>query len=209
MNNFSHYLNLKSSTINNIFNTITKEGQELIYFKDVVDIIQFFEENRENDNEINQTVKNGLSLNVFEMKIILENFEELCNVKNAEDMVEIIDGAALMFTVDFESENGKNSAPEIFTEINIEMLYANLMNDPQQLKTSILNKLESKMQSNPDQRKSIIVVQREDQNTTINKPHPPSRASNATGSKGNIKKPFLLLNYLIKILNKRCKKFFI
>lgn len=185
MNNFSEYLNLNQSIINNIFNTVTKEGQELIYFNDIIEIIQFFEENKEkeeNNTSISSGSNKGLSLNVFEMKIILDNFEQIMLVNSVQELMDVLDGCSLMFIVEYESKHGKNSAPDIFVDANLDLLYSNIMNDPIQLKNSMNKKLLSKTEedSQNSHQNSLHVFNLNNVNSTsnsINKGHPPSRAS--------------------------------
>lgn len=189
MTNFSKYLNLNQSAINNIFNTVTKEGQELIYFNDVIDIVQFFEQNKDNQDQNNPEAvhQEGLNLNVFEMKIILENFDEIIKVKSLQEMVEVLDGSALMFIVDYESRNGINSAPSIFTNVNLEMLFISIMDDPLQLKKLLNDKLLTKTETKhkPSPTNSFMNMNlMSDHSNSVNKAHPPSRASLNINSEG-------------------------
>jgi hypothetical protein len=189
MTHFSRHLNLGQSAINNIFNTVTKEGQELLYFPDVVDIIHFFEQNKDNHPEDSLRVvpQEGLNLSVFEIKIILENFEEIRKVNNFKQMIQLLDGSALMFVVDYESSNGPNSAPNLFSDVNLELLFQSIKTDPVQLKTvlhqKVLTRIDTENINNNTHSLQELGGGRRDSDW-VNRGHPPSRVSLQKNSQG-------------------------
>ena len=137
------YLNLTPSTINQFFNTITREGQDQIYFDDVVQVIGYLEESKFEETQ-QESQKHGLNLNVYEIENILKNFKDLKEVNTIKEFEEQLNGIFLVFVVDFEGQNGKGSAPNLFNELNIELLYNMIKNYPSQLEASLINKFEEK-----------------------------------------------------------------
>ena len=143
MGNFKEYLNLNTSSINEFFNTITREGQDEIFFDDVVQVIGYLEESKLEKSKEDEP-DNGLNLNLLEIEQILNNFQTLKNIETIEELEDFLNGIFLMFVVDFEAKNGKGSAPDLFTEINNELLLTMLKKYPTQLENSLVNKLEEK-----------------------------------------------------------------
>jgi hypothetical protein len=143
MGNFMEYLNLTPSTINQFFNTITREGKDQIYFDDVVQVIGYLEEAKLKDT-IEDSEESGLSLNLHEIKIILKNFKILKEAISIKDLEELLNGIFLMFVVDFEATNGQGTAPELFNEINLEIMFNMLKKFPSQFELGLINKLEEK-----------------------------------------------------------------
>ena len=141
MGNFMEYLNINPSTINQFFNTITREGQDQIFFQDVVQVIGYLEESKMKEKSPEDQ---GLNLNILEIKTILSNFEDLLQAKSKEDLQELLDGVYLMFVVDFEAKHGKGTAPDLFQEIDHKIFIEMLKNHSEQLRASLLNKLEEK-----------------------------------------------------------------
>jgi hypothetical protein len=66
-----------------------------------------------------------------------------------------------MFVVDFEVKNGKGTAPDLFTEINLELLYSMIKKYPSQLESSLISKLEEK-KLNHETDKIIVKVDPEE-----------------------------------------------
>jgi hypothetical protein len=145
MGNFMEYLELTPSTINQFFNTITREGQDQIFFEDVVQVIGYLEESKLESSE-KDTSAEGLNLNLIEIELILNNFENLRPVKTLRKFEEEINGIVLMFVVDFEKMHGSGSAPEIFNENGIKMLFKMMREFPMELKEKLEKKMEDKMQ---------------------------------------------------------------
>lgn len=137
------YLNINPSSINHFFNTITREGKDQIFFEDVVQVIGYLEESKMKKSEENNN-STGLNLNLLEIKNILNNFDDLINVKSVNELEEALDGVYLMFVVDFESQHGKGRAPSLFSEINNTVFFNMLKQHPSQLQGSLLKKLEEK-----------------------------------------------------------------
>ena len=143
MGNFMEYLELTPSTVNQFFNTITREGQDLIYFDDVVQVIGYLEEAK-HQNPRKESSSEGLNLNLVEIELLLHNFEYLRTVASRKRLEEEVDGIVLMFVVDFEKKHGSNSAPAIFTDVDFGSLFSMLQEFPDKLKESLRVKLEKR-----------------------------------------------------------------
>jgi hypothetical protein len=137
------YLNLTTSSINEFYNTITREGKDQIYFDDVVQVIGYLEESKfkEKKEEIQE---NGLNLNLLEIENIIANFKDLKNIESVNELEEQLNGIFLMFVVDFEAKNGRGSAPDLFKNVNFDVLFEMLSKYPLQLESSLISKLEEK-----------------------------------------------------------------
>ena len=143
MNNFMEYFELNFDTVNDIFNHISDDGKINIVFTDVIELIDFLEnKKRENNAELdnNQTI----SMSPLEMDLILKNFEDIVNSKNSADLEELLNGICLMFTVDYEAVNGHGSGPNLFLDFNYIYLYKLIIQNPEMFKKSLEEKLKQK-----------------------------------------------------------------
>ena len=143
MGNFMEYLKLTPSMINQFFNTITREGQDQIFFEDVVQVISYLEESKLEQSD-KMLTEEGLNLNIIEIEIILMNLPILKKVNSIAELQEQLEEINLMFVDEFEAKHGKGSAPQILNEIQLDFLYKMLKFHATELEGSLTKKLEEK-----------------------------------------------------------------
>lgn len=79
MAHFMDYLQLTPTLVNQCFNTVTREGRDQIFFRDVTEVIGFLEEARHRKKEKLGVICEfeDLKLSCFEVQFLRSNFEQL------------------------------------------------------------------------------------------------------------------------------------
>lgn len=173
MQNFSEYLDLNPSLINQCFNTVTREGQDQIFFDDVIQIIGYLEEAKfKNDDDTLPT--DELKLSPLEMKLLLDNFLELSTAPDQLAFTSKLNDVMLMFVVEFESRNGRGSAPDIFCSGQQNLLFPQLKCNTKNFKSVLSKKLKEKASAEVwalDNVKSVVIFEkdRESEGSTAEK----------------------------------------
>ena len=145
MENFMSYLEITASMVNQCFNTVTREGQDQIFFEDVVEVIGFLEEAKllKQQEESQNEIKLGIMLNKFELEFLIKNFgklKEIKTVKNFEAEIKKLKKKDDMnFNNDIVNQN-KNFLPLK----TMQDLFNLFINSSDELFTSLLIKLENK-----------------------------------------------------------------
>ena len=177
MENFSEYLDLNTQLINQCFNIVTQEGKNLIFFDDVVEIISYYEEAKLLKREDEEEESKGLNLSPFEIKVILENIDDLVAVKTVQDLTESLNGYGLMFVVDYESVHGRGQAPAMFPDSNFKLLFKLLIKSPSELVETLEGKLKQKnigQIESLEVEQSLVISESQNQSETQNNPVSPS-----------------------------------
>lgn len=156
MNHFAAYLNLTPSKINKFFNTITRDGQDQIFFDDVVQVIGYLEESKEKSSP--PTSPEGLSLNVLEIQQILENIDILGESKSVADLRDQLNGIFLMFTVDHQAQHGSEPSVELFKDINFDVLFEMLTKHRSKLEQGLAQKMSEKFENENEQDQKLEVT---------------------------------------------------
>lgn len=112
---------MSPSKVNKFFNTITRDGQDQIFFEDVVQVIGYLEESKLQSSQ--PTLRGGLSLNVIEIQQVLQHVHRLAECTSVGDLREQLDGVYLMFSVEYQARHGTHSSLELFKDVDCEMLF--------------------------------------------------------------------------------------
>lgn len=145
MQNFSEYLDLNPTLINQCFNTVTREGQDQIFFEDVMQIIGYLEEAKfASPGDEATKDKEELRLSPIEMKLLLDNFEELSLAKGIDAFLSRLNDVMLMFVVEWESRFGRGSAPDVFGGGQQSVVFREISSNGANLRKELVRKLKEK-----------------------------------------------------------------
>ena len=172
MQNFTEYLDLSPTLINQCFNTVTREGQDQIFFEDVIQIIGYLEEAKFNNTEEQETDRQDLRLSPIEMKLILDNFKELSQAENKDSFISRLNDVMLMFVVEYESRFGRGSAPDVFSGGQQSILFTEISSNPNNLQNELLRKLKEKASGEIwelGDLQSVVIFERENEGSTAEK----------------------------------------
>ena len=118
MRNFMNYLDMTPSMVNKCFNTVTREGQDQIFFEDVVEVIGFLEEAKLQRNEENseEDFSLGVGLTQRELIFLLDHFDKIKHIKSfkslQEKIEEIKESEFINAKLEEENQDTKNLLPQ-------------------------------------------------------------------------------------------------
>lgn len=141
MENFMEYLELTPSMVNQCFNTVTREGQDQIFFPDVLEVIGYLEEAKLQKQEDFPLI---LGLNALEINLLLKSFDRLKGLKSLTKFEENISELKKQVLTQEICKDSQGQTKVLFEETSLAELFRLFKTCPDKLLDVLRSKQDQK-----------------------------------------------------------------